>query len=418
MLQASSTCPLRFSYSAIFAFFIVSCLLPVTVQAEKWLIADEKDQVIREILKPLLPIAERQFRRFDADVAQVYRQLVIEASNESFCEYQNDIWWVRRGQAEHITNFVRDFDPAVKIEDVKAFLIRPGRFDRQAALEAEIIHLEKDRIYIQKGDGKNRAANLVIGFDTAQPGDLLGVSIKLMVKETLNWRSWLVAESEPVARVELRVRNGAELAYNEAGHRFAEGMIKTEILEQVGGQIRDIRLWADAVDPILYEPYAPPDFKQSPGFQVSWRARLLFLGGGQGIWWYYRHWNQVAIRMSAAENQYLKKTKHTDEEAGRVAAQLAGMEAADALFRFVRDELIHLPSRAFYRNDDWPTVDEILKTGAGSSTEKSYLLLAMLRSRGLMADIIWTHDTHSGGFFTDYPNWGQVPTPLVRVTSA
>ena len=405
-----------FKLHVLFSVIVILCLIPGLALAEKWLLTEKKDQEIRKILETTLPIAEAQIERFDADVAQVFNQLVIVAAEDSYQEFQNSVWWVCRGEPEHITNYVRDFDPGVKLHKVMAFLIRPGRFDRQAALQAEIIPLEKDRIRIQEGDGKNRATNLVIGFDTAQPGDLLGISIQLKIQESLNWRQWLVAEHEPVARAELRVKNDWRIVFNVAGNRFEKGTIQKEIIEENDGIVRDLRLWVEGVNPIVDEPYSAPGYIQSPGFLVARRARRIEVDNGVWVWWYQRHWNQVASRMAASESWYLEKSEKVAEQTEQLVTGLSTPETLEALGNFVHEELLSLDSSYFFRSDEAPTVDKIWEARAGSDIEKAYLLLAMLRSRGVAADIIWTHDPNRGGFFQQYPNWGQVPVPLVRVT--
>jgi len=397
------------------AVFSSLCLALGSARAESWLLAEQDDQEIRRILGQVLPIAEQQLESLDADVALVYRQLVLEAGLGSYREYLNDVWWVRRGEAESITNYVRDFAPGEKLKQARAFLIRPGRFDRQAALQAAIALLENQRIRIQEGDGKDRLANLVIGFETARPGDLLGISIQLEVEETLEWRPWLVAEHEPVARAELRIKSDPYLAYTVAGHRFREGGVQKEVIDENDGNIRDLRVWVDAVDPILDEPYSPPPHIQSPGFLVAWRAHRIDMGGGKWTWWYNRTWNQVASSMAEVESGFLEKRKRAAEQAEAIARDLQVSEAAAALYLFVRDELLSLENRYFSRSEDPPKVDKILEARAGSIIEKAYLLLAMLRSRGVQADLVWAHHPDRGGFFEQYPLWEQVQDPLIRV---
>lgn len=381
------------------------------------LLAGSSDSEIREILQPLLPISKAQLDDLDEDVGVVLTHRAFETDGSSRTEVQDKVWWVRRGEAEDVTNFVLDFRPGVEVKEVVAFLIRPGGFEISRVLEADIERLAADRIHLSKGGGNSRQTNLVIGFDTAQPGDLIGVSIRTYEKRPLSWKVWVTAEEEPVARAELRLKCNWERTFAVFGSRFPQGKMNREILEQKDGQITDLRIWADSINPVRREPYAPPTHLQSPQIIIAWRATKVRMNKGM-IWVYNENWNQVAVRMSEIHKRFMKKTKQTASQAGKVSLGLKSREAADALYRFVRDDLLDLDSSLYYDKDNTPTVDEIIKGRSGSDFEKAYVLLAMLLSQNFDADLVWAHDPESGNYFEKYPSWGQMSEPLVRVKDA
>lgn len=383
--------------------------------AEDFLFASNKDKNIRSLLSELLPVAEDQLQTWDTDIALVYHQRVYEAQENNYDFYDNYVWWVRDGEAPDITNFVKDFAPGVELKKVKAFVIHPGEFGVEAALNSEIIELDKKRIHIQKGNGKDKFTNLVVAFDSAQPGDLFGLSIKAKVKEPLYWEAWLIAEKTPVSRAELRVKCDWRLAFTVFGYRFEKGKMQQEILDTDKDHIKDMRIWADNIDPIISEPYSPSGFKQSSILAVALRA-YRFEFEGLNLWWTIDHWNQVAARMSYSENEYRRENELAAEEAILLAGNLNEQDKAAAIYIFIRDELLEINSRNFIPGDDYPTVNDILEARAGSVTQKSCLFLAMLESVGLEARLAWVHDPHKGGFVVKYPNWNQLTEPLVKVT--
>lgn len=385
-----------------------------TAEDRPQLLAGSSDFEIHHTLEPLLPIAADQMQRYDADKGLVLTRRTFQTDGDSYFELQDLVWWVRQGEAEDLTNFVRDFDYGVDIEEVQAFLIRPGEFTLDGSMNWKIIRLDSDRIRISQSGKDKRSANLVIGFDTAQPGDLLGVSILTHEDRPLSWAIWLAAEYDPVARAELRLKCDWERAYAIFGSRFLPGQMNQEILAEQNGQITDLRLWADSIDPILNEPYSPPDHLQSPQFSVAWRATRVRINTGW-IWYYIKHWNQVAVDVSNYESRLLEKSKKTAKQAEELAAGLEGRDAADAMYLFVRDELLDVTSSFYYAKKEAPTVDEILEGRSGDAWDKSFVLLAMYRSMGLTADIVWAHDPERGSYFEKYPSWGQMSEPLVRV---
>ncbi len=159
------------------------------------------------ILAETLPIGERQARRLGRDAVVAYHQRIFDADTRSFQETENIVWWVRRGEAERLTSYVRDFPPGVEVRDVAAFTLQAADSTAATTAVAQMRILARNRIKLQKGDRDRRASTLVVAFDTAHPGDLIGISITTKNDTQLSREDWLLAGDDPVARCELRVRN-------------------------------------------------------------------------------------------------------------------------------------------------------------------------------------------------------------------
>jgi hypothetical protein len=65
--------------------------------------------------------------------------------------------------------------------------------------------------------------------------------------------------------------------------------------------------------------------------------------------------------------------------------------------------------------DGPPTVNDVFVHRTGDPEEKSYAFVALLQRYGLDPDILWAHDPDLGRFRENYPAWGQINIPLVRV---
>ena len=372
------------------------------------------DEAIKEILRETLPIAAAQFAKFDSDVVRVYHQRSYNAEKDEYTVTENKVWWVGRGEAEELTNYVKDYGSWLEIKDVQAFVIHGGEVTMAAALSGDIEHIDESRIKLQKGDGKSRSTNLVVAFDTAQPGDLIGISITIHISRGLQWSEWSLAGDYPTARCELEIQNSHEIAFAIFGNRFRPGAMQQETIEKVKGHIRHLKLWADDIDAICREPYAPSRELQSPSFSLVWRAER-YPWGKKYIWWESRDWNMVAEKRAGRERTYAKKKKNTVKMAKTLADGATGEEAINLLYAFARDEIQDVSSYFYAKDNNKRTVDAILKARAGDDYEKSYLLLQMLLSLGFEAEVIWAHDPDDGSFFVKYPNSGQMDVPLVRV---
>jgi len=377
-------------------------------------LGDAPISVIRRTLEPLLPLAVEQMDRYDAERAVVYEQQSYNTAWSAHITYSDQIWWIRSGEAPDLTNFVRDFDPGVTIKTVKAFRIRAGSCDPQAALKAPIEMITPDRIRITPGDMREKRANLVIAFDSAEPGDLIGIGIETYRPWGLFWNTWHAATDYPVVRAESRVRCEPGDAYALFGSRFRKDQFSQEVLDEQKGQKLDFRVRLDGLPPYRNEPFSPPYYEQSPQITVSWRAWQAQRRGMSPVWIKSQLWNQVAADMANGEAVFLKKAKDAAKKADKLAGKLPPREAADTLFRYVRDELMDIRSGAFKKPADQTTVDDILKTGSGGTSEKAYVLLAMLEAVGVDAELVWAHDPAEGDYFADFPDWSQVGTPLLH----
>ena len=381
---------------------------------EDLVLAGSDDQAIRAVLAETLPLATAQFAEFGSDAAQVYAQHVYSTTSQSYRIVDNSIWWVKEGQAEDLSTYLRDYSRSWDITEVRAFVIRPGEYSVDAALAAPIERLPADRIRLQKSSAEGKLTNLVVAFQSAGPGDVLGVSIAAKVRHRLRWYSWFLAGERPLARAEMRLICDNKLAYIVFGQGLAQGQMQQDVLYQDHGQIRDLVVRADAVAPLLDEPYSLPWRDQSPCLRVVWRGTAWSWDGKHRIWGRYDEWNQVAADMAAVERHFLSKTKRSDKLARELTAGLGPVAAADSLYRFVRDDLQTVGTGQFDQAKDDPTVEDVLKVRAGSEDEKAYLLVAMLRAVDVPAELVWAHDPDDGHLFTKYPSWGQVDVPFVK----
>ncbi len=381
---------------------------------EDTFLAATSDQQIKNILSDILPISFGQLEEYGSTAALALTQINYSTKPGSYRFVENHIWWVKEGEAEDLTTYLRDFSPDQEITDVRAFVIRSGEFSVNAALESPVERLGEDQIHLQDDRGKDKMTNLVVAFESAGPGDIIGVSIAGKVHHSLWWKTWYLADELPVARAQMRVFCDELWAYSVFGQRFKSGQIKKEILGQHNGQVRDLLLRADSIAPYCSEPYSPSGREQSPTLRLVWRAYQFSWDGKRRLWWYYDSWNQIAVKMAAEERQYLDKTKKVDKLARSMAADRPAIEAADLLYQYVRDELQTVSLSRFNLDKDEPTVEDILKVGAGEDFEKVFLLLAMLRALDIPAEIIWAHDSDNGKLFEKYPSWGQMDNPLVR----
>lgn len=381
---------------------------------DRWLLASQKDKQVRKYLELTLEDAVELFDAHDADAVLVLDQVLIDSSKREHKLTENRIWWIREGDFPDLVNWVRDYPREQEVQDVAAFVIRAGAIDADAAMEASITRLEDNRINLQESDDDQRLSNLVVAFPTAEPGMLLGISVRTRVKEPLYWYTHVVKKGWPVARSEVRMKNSRHLSYLSAGQRFPKGSLKRQILDKKKDQVRDVVMYTHGVAPIERPAFAPPAALQSPRIVIALRSQHLDFGNGNELWWHWRDWNQVSQLMDQFQGLRLEERTAASAEAQRIQASTAeGEDVRDALYRFVRDDLLPVDSFFFTTEEDLATVDRILEGGTGSVADRSYLLLAMLHALDIPATLAWAHDPDEGDLLMKYPNWLQVRHPLV-----
>ena len=378
-------------------------------------LAGSDDKSIRDVLADALPVAAHQLQEYGSDAVLAYTQQTYITRDSSHRVIQTEVWWVKEGQVPDLLSCQRQYPPAWEITEVKAFAIRPGELSVQAALNAPVQRLDPDRIHLRSASDGDRIADLVVSFEPAEPGDILGVSVAATVHYPLSWDTWFLAGDRPVSKAVLRLLCDQGLAYSVFGQGFLKGRLNQEVLFKDRGQIRDLVLRAADIPPLSDEPYSLPYVEQSPCIRVVWRAAQVSWDGKHRLWFRFDNWNQFAAVWAGVERQLLSQTDSAAKLTREMTVGLSAEAAADSLYCFVRDELLTVGLGSFGQVRDEPTVENILRVRAGDNSEKAYLLLAMLRSLDLSAELVWAHDPDDGHFFADYPSGGQLEVPMVLV---
>ncbi|MEO8360152.1 MAG: DUF3857 domain-containing protein [Vicinamibacteria bacterium] len=93
-----------------------------------------------------------------------------------------------------------------------------------------------------------------------------------------------------------------------------------------------------------------------------------------------------------------------------------GDEKAEALRRFVRDEITTLPDYGAWV-EDTVTVDKVLAKGEGTPVAKALLLQSLLAAVDIPSQLIWAADRRRGAVLGELPNPGFFDRVLVRLSN-
>jgi hypothetical protein len=118
-------------------------------------------------------------------------------------------------------------------------------------------------------------------------------------------------------------------------------------------------------------------------------------------------------------NQFYNRVRSLDWGVARQARKVAGdgsfRKKAEALYRFVRDEIQTAPGEGVLIGDDDASLQKVLSARRGTAVEKALLLQVMLLEAGGKAYLVWAADRGRGTVDLTLPNPNWFDTVLVMV---
>ncbi|HWM94621.1 MAG TPA: DUF3857 and transglutaminase domain-containing protein [Thermoanaerobaculia bacterium] len=117
----------------------------------------------------------------------------------------------------------------------------------------------------------------------------------------------------------------------------------------------------------------------------------------------FESWATVCELYGDEYEKALKKSGAAGRKAQEIAGSGAPRAKAEALYRFVRDEIETEDVPGVSLAED-TTADSVLAARRGDYAGKALLLQAMLRAAGFQSRAVWAADRNSGLFTADFPN--------------
>ena len=309
------------------------------------------------------------------------------------------------------------------LEGVESFgeiAIRHSRYERLSNFEGRTVlpdgrelAVDKDAVFRRVSSRSEKRFITTAVFPSVEPGAILDWSYDLSSDSIFYLEPWYFQEKVPVLHSEITYHIPSHVAIGAwASEPPGEPFQVSEELEKDG---RRVRVCLDNLPAIPDEPSSFPEEDLQAWFMLMPKKT------GYGSVPLLNTWQDVCRLFDEAMYGRLMRTpRRVKRKARQIESSVTGAPqgdrrgVAEAIYRFVRDEIRTLPSYSVLPHDA-TDLGEVLESAEGNNAEKALLLRAMLRVTGHQADLVWVPDRWDGAVDITVPNPGWFERAIVRV---
>lgn len=267
------------------------------------------------------------------------------------------------------------------------------------------VPLPADSVFERRLSKSRRVDTTSVAFPSLAVGAIIDYRYEVAFDSLYYLEPWVFQEEVPVLHSEIVYRIPRELAAR--GWQRDPLGVGLQQETKKGAVALEIRIWADNLPPILDEP------ESFPPAELSARFMLVPTKLGRDIP-LLDTWESTC---EAVENGNYGPARRNNKAARARARELAPSgspkEKAQALFRFVRDEIATEPWVGVLV-DSKGGPDRVLAERRGDYADKAMLLHSMLDGVGVKADLVWAASRWDGRIDPEVPSFGWFDRVLVR----
>lgn len=249
----------------------------------------------------------------------------------------------------------------------------------------------EDAVFVDTTSRSRKRYVTKAAFPAVEPGAILDYRYTLRWDGFLTFEPWYFANDVPTLLSEITYVVPGNLGAQPWGREVAGVKINAE--SERSAQGRNVRVWAQNVPGIPDEPWSFPFEDLSSRFMLV----PTEVGGTGGTVPLLKSWDSAC---DIAHYNY-EEARRSKGDARRQAKELTAGAAtararAEAVYRFVRDEIQHDGFIGVFAGGEDETIDRVLKDRRGSAAEKALVLEEMLAAIGLEPRLVWAGDRLDG----------------------
>ncbi|HSF41319.1 MAG TPA: DUF3857 domain-containing protein [Thermoanaerobaculia bacterium] len=274
--------------------------------------------------------------------------------------------------------------------------------------DGRVIPVPADAQFARKTSRSRKTFTTAVAFPAVEVGAILDYQYDLVFDSIYYLEPWYFSEGIPVRHSEVVFKTPLEIRGQAWSRTPSQTKIQTESKRTSLGY--ELRAWAENLPSVPDDLYGPPfndlatqmlllpsawiDAVVHEPLLESWPKTCEVLGG------------------------YYDKVRRRDSGVAAKARQVAGTgtprQKAEALYRFVRDEIEPGPYIGVVVDPE-ESLSDMLSERRADSAEKALLLQALLKAVQIDSRLVWAADRDRGAIDTQLPNPNWFDTVLVRV---
>lgn len=279
---------------------------------------------------------------------------------------------------------------SVEIEHGR-FLRLSGFKGRTVLPDGRVVPVGEDAVFEDVTSRARRRYVTRAAFPAVEPGAILDYRYTLRWDTFLYLEPWYFGNRVPTLHSEVTYIVPPNMAAKPWARQVNRVELHAENNSRVTGS--EIRVWADGIPAIPDEPFSFPFADLSSRFLMM----PLEVASGGSSFDLLRSWPSVCEIASYNYEEMRKRRGDAKRKARELTAGVAAPRAkAEALYRFVRDEIQHDGFVGVFAGSDKNSIDRVLSERRGSSAEQALVLEEMLDAAGLEPRLVWAANRLEG----------------------
>ncbi|HEX4499038.1 MAG TPA: DUF3857 domain-containing protein [Thermoanaerobaculia bacterium] len=282
-----------------------------------------------------------------------------------------------------------------------------GFHGRTVLPDGRIVPVPADAKFLRQTSALHETFTTSVVFPAVTVGAILDYEYEIGFDDIFYLEPWIFSAELPVRYSEVVFRTPLNLAVQVWSRALTGVQVKRD--QTAAGY--STRAWVENLPPVPDDPYGPP-FRDLA-------AQMLLLPTARDANAEHRllfdSWKGTCELIGREYDRFRRQDEGVAPQARTIVGSAASpRDKAEALYRFVRDQIENEPSRGVLPDPEI-SLEKVLAARKADRAEKGLLLEAMLKAAGIDARLVWAADRERVTVDPQLPTPSWFDTLLVRV---
>ena len=272
--------------------------------------------------------------------------------------------------------------------------------------DGRIIPVASDAKFSRKTSRSRKWFTTAVAFPSVQVGAILDYEYELWFDSIFYLEPWYFSEEVPVRFSEIVFKLPLNIQAQAWSRGSTQVNFERDPQQKASGYVT--RAWVENVRSVPDDLYGPPFNDQAtqvillPSEDTHLGEKLM------------ASWPRTCEIVGEIYDEVRRRDGGVAKQAHETAGTGSPRQQAEALYRFVRDQIANGPFTGVIVGPD-DSLAKVLSTHRGDRAEKALLLQAMLKAVKINSRLVWAADRLRGAIDTELPNPNWFDTMLVMV---
>lgn len=272
-----------------------------------------------------------------------------------------------------------------------------GFSGRTVLPDGTVIPVSKDAKFVRKTSKSRKTFTTAVAFPSVQVGAILDYQYEVRFDTIYYLEPWYFSEDIPVRYSEVVFRTAPDVQLQAWSRAPARVKIQRTTDKSSKGYVT--KAWAEDLPSVPDDPYGPP--------YTDLAAQMLMLPSAILNEYVHEPLLESWPKVCELIGKYYDQVRRRDGGLAKTAREVAGSGApraqAEALYRFVRDQIETEPFIGVIISPD-ESLAKMLADRRADHAEKALLLQTLLKAVKIDSKLVWAADRDRGAIDPQLPN--------------